>query len=105
MKMSHYQIKLMNQELRDHFLEAIRNIDDGFHPIPYQKKSVLFMAENDEVARHLVNISGMEMKKKYGINDTLYAGTFLFRKISSKKYQKGLDAMIPQKEEENDLDR
>lgn len=105
MKMKHYQIKLMDETLRDHFLEAIRNFNGGFRPIPYQKKSVFFMAENEAVAKHLVNFSGMEMKKKYGVNDTLYAGTFLFRKIPSKKYQKGLDVMIHQKEEETDLDR
>jgi len=104
MKMKHYQIKLMDETLRDHFLEAIRNFNGGFRPIPYQKKSVFFMAENEAVAKHLVNFSGAEMVKKYGFYDTLVAGSFLLQEISSKKYKKGLDAIIDKQKEETETD-
>lgn len=79
----------MNREFRDHFLDIIQEFHEESKPIAYKKKSVFFLAENEEMAKDLINSVGEEMKERYGFSDTLFAGTFLFQKISSKKYEKG----------------
>ena len=84
--MKHYQIKFMDEDLRDHFLESIpREMKNEIQPVPYKKRSILFLANGNKEVPSIVNVISGNMKEKF--SNILWAGTFSLKEISNRKYE------------------
>lgn len=83
--MKHYQIKFMDEDLRDHFLESIPlEMKNEIQPVPYKKRSILFLANGNKEVPRIVNVISDNMKEKF--SNILWAGTFSLE-VSNRKYE------------------